>query len=100
MPLAEATVEDYLFTSSDHFTLSLTLPQIKPALMQPSKMRVTTEDELKRFIKIVELRATDIPLTDLTPTELDELASSLMNLLMLAVKVAIRPARKVRRPAP
>ncbi|KAF5529038.1 reverse transcriptase [Fusarium mexicanum] len=31
LPLAEATVEDYLATSSDHFILSLSFPDIKPA---------------------------------------------------------------------
>ncbi|KAJ0130668.1 hypothetical protein HZ326_26235 [Fusarium oxysporum f. sp. albedinis] len=100
MPLAEATVEDHPATSSDHFTLSLTLPHIKPAPMQPGMIRVTTEDELKRFVEIVELGATDIPLADSTPTELDELASSLVNLLTSAAKAAGRPARKGGRPVP
>jgi hypothetical protein len=100
MPLAEATVEDHLATSSDHFTLSLTLPHIKPAPMQPGMIRVTTEDELKRFVEIVELGATDIPLADSTPTELDELASSLVNLLTSEAKAAGRPARKGGRPVP
>ncbi|KAF4955931.1 hypothetical protein FSARC_11710 [Fusarium sarcochroum] len=78
MPLAEATVEDHLTTSSDHFTLSLTIPDIKPAPLQPGKIRVTAEDELERFVEIVELRATGIPLTDSTPAEPDNLASSLV----------------------
>ncbi|KAG4269123.1 hypothetical protein FPRO04_12246 [Fusarium proliferatum] len=52
-PLAEATVEDHLATSSGHFTLSLTLPNINPAPIQPGRIRVTTEDELKRFVQIV-----------------------------------------------
>ncbi|KAG4266691.1 hypothetical protein FPRO04_13211 [Fusarium proliferatum] len=73
MPLAEATVEDHLATSSDHFTLSLTLPDINPAPIQPGKIQVTTEDELKRFVEIVELGATDIPLADSTPVELNNL---------------------------
>ncbi|KAF5721341.1 reverse transcriptase domain-containing protein, partial [Fusarium mundagurra] len=100
MPLAEATVEDHLATSSDHFTLSLTLPDTKPAPMQPGKIRVTTEDELKRFAEIVELGATGIPLTDSTSEELDELASALVNLLTSAAKAAGRPARKGGRSAP
>ncbi|KAG7408326.1 putative RNA-directed DNA polymerase from transposon X-element [Fusarium oxysporum f. sp. rapae] len=100
MPLAEATVEDHLATSSDHFTLSLTLPDTKPAPMQPGKIRVTTEDELKRFAEIVELGATGIPLTDSTSEELDELASALVNLLTSAAKAAGPPARKGGRPAP
>ncbi|KAH7147303.1 hypothetical protein DER46DRAFT_703957 [Fusarium sp. MPI-SDFR-AT-0072] len=77
MPLAEATVKDHLATSSDHFTLSLTFPEFRPAQMQPGKIRVTTEEELKRFIEIIELGATENPLTNSTPAELDELASSL-----------------------
>ncbi|RKL19988.1 hypothetical protein BFJ72_g15127 [Fusarium proliferatum] len=100
MPLAEATVEDHLATSSDHFTLSLTLPDIRPAPIQPGKVRVTTEDELKRFIEIVELGATRIPLADSTPAELDELASALVNLLTSAAKAAGRPTRKGARTAP
>ncbi|KAF4332062.1 reverse transcriptase, partial [Fusarium beomiforme] len=100
MPLAEATVEDHLATSSDHFTLSLTLPDIRPAPIQPGKVRVTTEDELKRFIEIVELGVTRIPLVDSTPAELDELASALVNLLTSAAKAAGRPTRKGARTAP
>ncbi|KAF4442005.1 reverse transcriptase, partial [Fusarium austroafricanum] len=76
------------------------LPDTKPAPMQPGKIRVTTEDELKRFAEIVELGATGIPLTDSTSEELDELASALVNLLTSAAKAAGRPARKGGRPAP
>ncbi|RKK61792.1 hypothetical protein BFJ69_g17090 [Fusarium oxysporum] len=77
MPLAKATVEDHLATSSDHFTLSLTLPYVRPAPLQPGKVRVTTEDELKRFVEIVEFGATEVPQADSTPAELDELAFAL-----------------------
>ncbi|RKK10702.1 hypothetical protein BFJ63_vAg18361 [Fusarium oxysporum f. sp. narcissi] len=100
LPLAEATVEDHLATSSDHFTLSLTFLDIRLTPVQPAKIRVKTEDELKRFVEIVELGATEIPLTDSTPAELDELASSLVSLLTSAAKAAGRPARKGGRPAP
>ncbi|RKK55869.1 hypothetical protein BFJ69_g17692, partial [Fusarium oxysporum] len=100
MPLAEATVEDHLATSSDHFTLSLTFPDIKLAPSQPGKIRVTTEDELKRFVEIVELGAAEIPRADSTPEELDELASSLASLLTSAAKAAGRSARKGGRSAP
>ncbi|SCO75914.1 uncharacterized protein FRV6_00126 [Fusarium oxysporum] len=56
LPLAEAIVEDHLATSSDHFTLSLTFPDIRSTPMQPSKIRVTIEDELKRFVEIASGR--------------------------------------------
>ncbi|KAG7410349.1 hypothetical protein Forpi1262_v017572 [Fusarium oxysporum f. sp. raphani] len=100
MPLAEATVEDHLPTSSDHFTLSLTLLDIRPAPLQLNKIRVTTEEELKRFVEIVGLGATEIPLTNSTPTELDELASSLVSLLTSAAKAAGRPAQRSGGSAP
>ncbi|KAL9570491.1 hypothetical protein ACKAV7_005379 [Fusarium commune] len=100
MPLAEATVEDHLATSSDHFTLSLAFSDIGATPIQPAKIRVTTEDELKRFVEIVELGATEIPLSDSTPEELDELASSLVSLLTSAAKASGRPARKGGRPVP
>ncbi|TVY73798.1 putative RNA-directed DNA polymerase from transposon BS [Fusarium oxysporum f. sp. cubense] len=100
LPLAEATVEDHLATSSDHFTLSLAFPDIRSTPVQPAKIRVKTEDELKRFVEIVELGATGIPLTDSTPEELDKLASSLVSLLTSAAKASGRPARKGGRPAP
>jgi hypothetical protein len=87
LPLAEATVEDHLAPSSDHFTLSMTFPDCRPAPMQPGKIRVTTEDELKRFVEIVESGATETPLTDSTPAGLDELAFSLVTLLPSAVSV-------------
>lgn len=97
IPLAEATVEDYLATSSDHFTLNLTLPHIKPVPIQPGKDRLTTEDELKRFIEIVELGSIGIPTAVLTTLELDELAFALVHLLQLAIKAAGRPTDTERR---
>jgi hypothetical protein len=69
--------------------------------MQTGKIRVIMEDELGRFIEVVELRAAEIPFINSTPAELDELASSLVNLLTSAAKAASRPARKGgRRSAP
>jgi hypothetical protein len=100
IPLAEATVEDHLATSSDHFTLSLTLPYAGPAPMQPGRIRVTTDDELKRFAEIVELGAAGLPTADSIPSELDELASALVGLLTSAAKAAGRPTRKGARTAP
>jgi hypothetical protein len=51
---------------------------------------VTTEDELKRFVEIVEFGAIEVPQADSTPAELDELALALVNLLISAVKAASR----------
>jgi hypothetical protein len=61
---------------------------------------VIIDDELKRFVEIVELEAVDIPVIDTTPSELDELASALVSLLESAAKAAGRPTRKGARTAP
>ncbi|KJZ69641.1 hypothetical protein HIM_10980 [Hirsutella minnesotensis 3608] len=52
--LASAVVEDHLATSSDHFTLGLILPDVglSPPRV-PGKVRVTTDEELKRFKELV-----------------------------------------------
>lgn len=68
--------------------------------MQPGQIHVTTNDELKRCVEIVELGDIEIPLADSTPAELDELASALGNLLTSAAKAASRPTRKGTRSSP
>ena len=47
--LAQATVEDHLATSSDHFTLSISLPALTPAKLPKGKILLATDDELKRY---------------------------------------------------
>ncbi|KAM5357129.1 hypothetical protein ACJZ2D_016591 [Fusarium nematophilum] len=100
IPLAEANVEDHLATSSDHFTLSVTLPDVCPEPAQSGKVRLTTDEELKRFIELVELGASRIPDAASSPQELDALASALVDLLQSAVGAAGRPTRKGTRSAP
>ncbi|EXK24306.1 hypothetical protein FOMG_18953 [Fusarium oxysporum f. sp. melonis 26406] len=82
------------FQKSENFTLSLTVPDAGLAPRQPGRVRVTTDDELKRFAEIVELGVAGLPTADSTPSELDELASALVNLLTSAAKAVGRPTRK------
>ncbi|KAI7759630.1 hypothetical protein LZL87_013972 [Fusarium oxysporum] len=58
------------------------------------------DDELKRFAEVVELGAAGLPTADSTLSELDELASALVNLLTSAEKAAGRPTRNGARIAP
>lgn len=76
------------------------LPNVEPAPTQPGKIRVTTDDELKRFVEIVELGSMVIPVAASSPLELDELASTLVSLSQSAAKAAGRPVRKRARNAP
>ncbi|EFZ02030.2 Reverse transcriptase [Metarhizium robertsii ARSEF 23] len=99
--LAAAVVEDHLATSSDHFTLSLTLPDVAFSSPQvPGKIRVTTEDELQRFKELVLTGIWRIPQGNATVSELDNLATALVELLQSAATAAGRPVRKGTRSAP
>ncbi|KAF3056882.1 Endonuclease/exonuclease/phosphatase, partial [Daldinia childiae] len=99
--LASAVVEDHLATSSDHFTLSVILPDVSLNLPQvPGKVRVTTEEELKRFKELVAAGTCRIPMDTATASQLDTLAAALVDLLQSAARAAGRPVRKGTRSAP
>lgn len=100
VPFSEATVEDHLATSSDHFTLSITIPGFCTPTISPGKILITTEEEMKRFVEIVQLSAVGIPTAASSPEDLDKLASSLADTLQSAAKAAGRQARKGGRGAP
>jgi ribonuclease HI len=97
--LAEATIEDHLATSSDHFTISITLPALSPAVSKPQKFRLTTEEEIKRFTELVEVGAKALPSGIGSTAELDALAASLIHTLQTAARAAGRPVRKCARSA-
>ncbi|KAM4060907.1 endonuclease-reverse transcriptase domain-containing protein [Hirsutella rhossiliensis] len=94
IPLADAVVEDHLATGSDHFTLSITLPSQALAPLPLCKIRLNSDEELKRFVELVEAGAAFIPTTTSTPSELDNFASALVDLLGCAARAAGRPVRK------
>ena len=99
--LASAVVEDHLATSSDHFTLSVILPDVSLSLPQtPGKVRVTTEEELERFKELVAAGACRIPTDTATASQLDTLAAALVDLLQSAARAAGRTVRKGTRSAP
>ena len=98
--LAEATIEDHLATSSDHFTLSITLPEFQRVTARPGRVRVSSDEEVKRFVEAVEAAVTGVPVNTSTPGQLDALASDLVNVLQRAVNAAGRPIHKGTRGAP
>lgn len=100
IPFTEATVEDHLVTSSDHFTLSMTIPGLCTPPIPPGKILVFTEDELQRFVEVVELKAPGIPSGVSVPDDLDRLTASLRDALRSAAKAAGRQARKGGRGSP
>ncbi|KAM4064243.1 lipase, class 3 [Hirsutella rhossiliensis] len=67
IPLSEAVVEEHLATSSDHFTLSVTLADLAPASVPLGKVRLTSDDELARFAEMVDSGATAIPAAASSP---------------------------------
>ncbi|KJZ69456.1 hypothetical protein HIM_11161 [Hirsutella minnesotensis 3608] len=94
IPLANAVVEDHLATGSDHFTLSITLPGQVLAPLPIGKIRLNSDEDLKRFVELVETGVAFIPVTTASPSELDSFASALVNLLGCAARAAGRPVRK------
>ncbi|KJZ70475.1 hypothetical protein HIM_10147 [Hirsutella minnesotensis 3608] len=94
IPLADVVVEDHLATGSDHFTRSITLPSQDLAPLPLCKIHLDSDEELKRFVGLVEAGAAFIPAKNTSPSELDNFASALVNLLGGAARAAGRPARK------
>ncbi|OAQ65636.1 endonuclease/reverse transcriptase [Purpureocillium lilacinum] len=100
IPLAEATVEDHLATSSDHFTLSISLPALKPATLPPGKILLASDEELKRFTELVVSGATIIPQAATTVADLDRLADAIIDLIQSAARAAGRRSQRRPRKAP
>jgi hypothetical protein len=92
--LVKATIEDHLATSSDHFTLSIILPEFQRIAARPGRVRVCSDEEVKRFVKIVEAAISGVPVT---PGQFDSLASNVVN---IAVNAAGHPGHKGTRSAP
>ena len=100
IPFAEATVEDHLATSSDHFTLSLDIPSFRQGPCASGKVRITTADELKRFSEIIASETARISPSTLDTRGLDDLAKSLVNLLQSATVRAGHRTQKRGHAAP
>ncbi|PWI64416.1 hypothetical protein PCL_10484 [Purpureocillium lilacinum] len=98
--LAEATVEDHLATSSDHFTLSISLPALKPATLPPGKTLLASDEELKRFTELVVSGATIIPQAATTAADLDRLADAIIDLIQTAARATGRRSQRRPRKAP
>jgi hypothetical protein len=86
--LAEATIEDHLATSSDHFTLSICLPGMRRAPARPSRVRLTSDGEVERFVEVVEAAIDGIAADVYTPEQLDTLAADLVTILQQAAQAA------------
>ena len=86
--LAEATIEDHLATSSDHFTLSICLPGMRRAPARPSRVRLTSDGEVERFVEVVEAAINGIAVDVATPEQLDTLAADLVTILQQAAQAA------------
>ena len=98
--LAEATVEDHLATSSDHFTLSISLPALKPATLPPGKILLASDEELKRFTELVVSGVTIIPQAATTVADLDRLADAIIDLIQSAARAVGRRTQRRPRKAP
>ncbi|KAM4061021.1 endonuclease-reverse transcriptase domain-containing protein [Hirsutella rhossiliensis] len=69
-----------------------------PSTLPLCKIRLNSDEELKRFVELVEAGAAFIPTTTSTPSELDNFASALVDLLGCAARAAGRPVRPCQAP--
>ncbi|KAM4055483.1 endonuclease-reverse transcriptase domain-containing protein [Hirsutella rhossiliensis] len=98
--LAEATVEDHLATSSDHFTLSISLPALTPATVPQGKILLASDEELKRYAELVEAGLATIPAAASATEDLDTLANAIIDLIQTAARAAGRRSQRQPRRAP
>ncbi|KAK4069806.1 hypothetical protein Purlil1_13644 [Purpureocillium lilacinum] len=98
--LAQATVEDHLATSSDHFTLSISLPALTPAKLPKGKILLATEDELKRYAENIEAGTATIPTAASTLDDLDVLPNAIIDLIQATARAAGRQSQRQPRGAP
>jgi hypothetical protein len=83
IPGAKATVEDHLQTTSNHFTINITLPT-RPKI--PTVQGRRKVKDLDRFNEIIKEEATHFQYrTARSSKELDDQAQTLINLFNLAI---------------
>ncbi|KAL6405975.1 high-affinity glucose transporter RGT2 [Ilyonectria robusta] len=100
IPTAQARVEDHLATSSDHYTLSITLPITRPTPPQPSRIRISDPEDLARLAEVVSLGRDFLTTTATTAEELDIAAAQLLDLLQDAIRIVGRCPQQNGRSAP
>ena len=100
IPLASAKVEEHLATTSDHFTISISIPKITLQPKPTGKPQLRTLDDEKCFQGLVEAGARDLPIAANSPEEIDLLAVAISETIQTALQTAGRPARQSNRSAP
>ena len=100
IPLASAEVEEHLATSSDHFTISISIPDVSLQPKPTGRHQLRTEDDIKCFQGLVEAGAKDLPTAANSLEEVDLLAVAISETLQSALQTAGRPARQSNRSAP
>ncbi|KAH7133945.1 hypothetical protein EDB81DRAFT_887753 [Dactylonectria macrodidyma] len=84
---AHAIVDEALVTGSDHFTIDTTIPATSSQGQSTGKIRISTEEEIKRFGIAVREQAKHIPATNGTSEELEGLAAAITGAIQIALKV-------------
>ncbi|KAL6404545.1 hypothetical protein AUP68_13938 [Ilyonectria robusta] len=101
IPTAQARVEDHLATSSDHYTLSISLPvQLTPPQVSRIRVRIEDPDDLVRLAEAVAQGQDFLPTAATTAEDLDFAAAQLLELLQDAIRVIGRSPQRNGRSAP
>ena len=54
MPLAVANVEEHLATGSDHFTISISIPEVTLQPKPASRLLLRSPEDIQRFLQLVK----------------------------------------------
>ena len=100
IPLASASIEDHLASSSDHFTIAIAIPEVSLQFKPAKRPQLHTPEDIQRFLQLVKVGAQDLPITANSPEDIDLLASAISETIQTALHAAGRPARDTNRSAP
>ena len=71
MPLVSANVEGHLATGSDHFTISINIPEVSLQPKPASRPLLRSPENIKRFLQLIKEGPKDIPAINLPPAPAD-----------------------------
>jgi len=101
VPFAQTTVQDSLYTGSDHYSLVTVLPSRGRKALEQIHYRVP-ERNLDRFAGLVELNMIGLRPVGITPTEqqIDDSVADLTQAINAAIQNAGKPNRETSHSAP
>ena len=97
IPLVSAEIEEHLATSSDHFTIAISIPEVSLQARSDSRPRLRTPEDIQRFQQLVCGAVKDLPVAVNSPGDIGLLAVAISETIQTALHTAGRAARHTSR---